>query len=111
MASRRIKADNRTPRPPIGGGKKPPTKKGAVEQAKGINVGFGKMPMPPAGSGSMTTLPAKVGIRKPPTKGGKTWATGKQGAYKPSAIGKMPRVPSGPKRKRTGATKYGRGML
>lgn len=68
MASRRIKADNRTPRPPVGGGKKPPTKKGAVDQVKGINVGFGKMPTTGTG-GSMTTLPAKkAAVRKPAVK-------------------------------------------
>lgn len=67
MASRRIKADNRTPRPPVGGGKKPPTKKGALDQVKGINVGFGKMPTTGTG-GSMTTLPAKASVRKPAVK-------------------------------------------
>jgi len=64
MASRRITTDNRTPRPPVGGGKKPPTKKGAASQARGINVGFGKMPTPPAGSGRMVTLPYKPSKKK-----------------------------------------------
>jgi hypothetical protein len=72
MASRRIKADNRTPRPPVGGGKKPPTKKGAVDQAKSISVGFGRMPLPPQGSGSMTAVPysspKKSAVRKPAAK-------------------------------------------
>lgn len=64
MASRRITQDNRTPRPPVGGGKKPPTKKAGVAQAKGISTGFSRMPMPPAGSGKMTTMPYKPKKKK-----------------------------------------------
>lgn len=124
MASKRIRADIRNPKPPSGGAKKPPTKKGALGQVKGINVGFGKMPMPPAGSGSMTTLPAKASVRKPASKkppiGGRKGVpisrggqSAKAGYADAAEVGWMPSASrkSTAKKPRKAGGVYGRGML
>lgn len=129
MASRKVRVDVRNPAPPKGGGKKPPTRKGAVAQARGLENamptgGIRGMKPPTAGDGRITALPynpakkPKTGAtrrpairKKPPTSDGRMYAGGSPNFDESTGQYKTVRPRQvRPAKKKAGGV-YGRGML